>query len=390
MIPTEKRRTWAEIDLDSAAHNFHQVQAGTRAKICCVVKADAYGHGDVWLSRLYEQLGADYLAVATLEEALHLRRGGIRLPILVLGYADPACAPLLAENGITQTVFSYDYGMALAAAAEAAGVTVKVHLKLDTGMGRIGFLCRPEGAHELEQAAAVCRHPRLDAEGVFMHFAVADEGEAGKVFTEEQFAGFMQGIARLEAAGITFRLRHCANSAAIFDYPATHLDMVRAGVALYGLQPSGRLLHPPRLKPVMELCSVITHIKELAPGQSVSYGREFIADRPLRVATVPIGYADGFRRQNSRGYSLCVNGMAAPILGRVCMDQLMVDVTGVDCRVGDRVTVFGGEPPFTADALARLNDTINYEIVCDVAKRVPRAYVRDSAIIAWQDALTEV
>ncbi len=387
-IPAIKYRVWAEIDLDHATHNFNQIKACTTAKLCCVIKANAYGHGAVKLAQLYTSLGADYLAVSNIEEALQLRQHEIRLPILILGYTAPECASLLAKQGISQCVYSYDYGMALSQAATDSGVTVKIHLKMDTGMGRIGFLCRLDGKNELDQALSVSKAPGLEPEGIFMHFAVSDEGEEGRAYTDRQFACFMEAISYLEQNGVRFAIRHCANSAAIFDYPAYHLDMVRAGVVLYGLHPSEKVQNLPTLNPVMSLHSLVAHIKTVEAGQSVSYGRTYIADRCKRIATVPIGYADGFRRLNGQGrYCLAVHGNPAPIVGRVCMDQLMLDVSDIDCAVGDEVIVFGAEQPFTVDTLAALNQTINYEIVCDVGERVPRAYISNGEIMDWMDAL---
>ncbi len=386
IIPPEKYRAWAEIDLDSAAYNFGQVKSVTQSKICCVIKANAYGHGAVQLAKLYQTLGADCLAVSNIEEALQLRKNRITLPILILGYSSPRCAKLLAEHRITQCVFSHEYGTELERAAADARVTVKIHIKIDTGMGRIGFLCRHGADNELSLAAEVCRQPHLDAEGIFMHFAAADEGEGGEAYTKEQLALFIHAVDTLAADGVTFKIRHCANSAAIFDHPECHLDMVRAGIVLYGLSPSGSMRRLPELRPVMSLRSVISHIKTLRAGESVSYGRTYTALTDMRVATVPIGYADGFNRIGGQsGYCLCINGKAAPILGRVCMDQLMADVTDIDCRVGDEILVFGKKSPFTAQAMAEFNDTINYEVVCDVGKRVPRLFVKDGKILEWKD-----
>ncbi len=386
-LPATKRRAWAQIDLDHAQSNFLTIKSSLSAgtKLCCVIKANAYGHSAVRLAGLYAQLGADYLAVSNIEEALQLRHHDIHLPILILGYTPADCAGLLARYGITQCVYSYDYGMALSENAKAENVTVKIHVKLDTGMGRIGFLCRGE-CDEIDQAETVCKAPGLEPEGVFMHFAVADAGQEGSEYTRQQFAYFMDAISRLEQAGIRFRIRHCANSAAIFDYPEFHLDMVRAGIVLYGLGPSDEMRNLPELKPVMSLHSVVSHVKTLQPGQSVSYGRTYTAQQVTRVATVPIGYADGFRRRNGQGvYGLSIRGKTVPIIGRVCMDQLMVDVSGVDCAVGDEVIVFGDQRPSTVAEVARVNKTINYEIICDVGERVPRAFVKDGRIIAWKD-----
>ncbi len=389
-IPVIKKRAWVEIDLNAVEHNFKQIHNNIQNSICCVIKANAYGHGAVQLARLYQSLGADYLAVSNIEEALQLRQNQIVLPILILGYTSHDCAKLLADYNITQCVFSYEYGMSLAEKAKAENVTVKVHIKLDTGMGRIGFLCRDTSSNEIEKAIKVCKAPNLDVEGIFMHFAVADESERGELYTREQFQNFMDAIDVFKQRGVEFKIKHCANSAAIFDYPEYHLDMVRAGVVLYGLKPSEQVKHLPDLKLVMSLHSVIAHIKTVEEGQTISYGRTYKAPHTQRIATVPIGYADGFRRMNGQErYSLCINGHPVPIVGRVCMDQLMVNVTDIDCEIGDEVIVFGDNHTFTVDEIAKVNDTINYEIVCDVGERVPRAFIRDGEIIEWKDNILD-
>ncbi len=391
-IPAVKRRAWAEIDLDSAEFNFNAIKNsvskhGKGTKICCVIKANAYGHSAVQLARLYESLKADYLAVSNIEEALQLRQHKIKLPILILGYTPSECVRLLAENSITQCVYSYEYGMELSEKASEASVELTVHLKLDTGMGRIGFLCRDCADNELEKALAVAKAPSLKIEGAFTHFAVADDGKDGIEYSKQQFEHFKKAVEFLKQNGVEVEITHCANSAATFHYPEFNLDMVRVGVVLYGLKPSEKVDNLPELKTVMSLHSVISHIKLLREGQGLSYGCTFTADRDMTVATVPIGYADGFRRMNSNGYRLTVNGRPAPIIGRVCMDQLMLDVSGIDCSVGDSVTVFGSEYPSTADEIAKINGTINYEIVCNVGERVPRAFLKNGKIIGWQDSI---
>lgn len=385
-----RRRTWAEIDLDNARKNFQTIRetVGDRVKICCVIKANAYGHGAVRMASFYQKMKADFLAVSNIEEALQLRKNHIKLPILILGYTPEECAGILATNAITQAVYSYEYGKRLAECAEALGVQVKIHIKLDTGMGRIGFLCRQSAENELEQVCDVCRMNALIPEGVFTHFAVADENTDGDDFTAEQLRYFTDAIQALEEQGIHFSIRHCANSAAIFDHPESHLDMVRAGVVLYGLKPSEKMRLLPALSPVMSLKSVISHIKDIYPGETVSYGRSFLANRKTTVATVPIGYADGLWRAN--GMAECymlVNGHYAPIIGRICMDQLMLDVSEINCKVGDVVTVFGADRLCSADSIARRNGTINYEIVCAIGERVPRAFITDGKIHDWQDSI---
>ena len=385
-----RRRTWAEIDLDNAKLNYLTVKntVGNGVKICCVIKANAYGHGAVRMAEFYQQMGADYLAVSNIEEALQLREKNITVPILILGYTPEECAGLLSHYDITQTVYSYDYGKKLAAVADELGVKVRIHIKIDTGMGRIGFLCRDKEHNELDLAKEICKKSSLIAEGIFTHFAVADDNTDGDAYTSEQLACFNCAIDELERAGICFEIKHAANSAAIFDHPESHFNMVRAGIVLFGLKPSEKMRRLPELYPVMSLKSVISHIKDVYPGETVSYGRTFHANRMTTVATVPIGYADGLWRGN--GMTDCymlVGDRYAPIIGRICMDQLMLDVSEYDCKVGDVVTVFGADRTCSADAIARRNGTINYEIVCAIGERVPRAFISEGRIHDWQDSI---
>ena len=382
-----QKRTWAEIDLDAAEHNYKTIRSrlDNATKLCSVVKANGYGHGAVQLSRLYERLGADFLAVSNIEEAIQLRNADVSLPILILGYTDPRCASDLAKYHISQCVFSFEYGQVLAKNAVDQGVEVIIHIKLDTGMGRIGFQCVEED--ELEKAAEVCRLPGLRVEGIFTHFASADEGDDGREYTLGQFNKFMTAINYLEAKGISFTIRHCANSAAIFDYPEMHLDMVRAGIVLYGLQPSGVLHNPGDLQPVLTLKTIIDHIKTVQSGDCISYGREFKADHEMKVATIPIGYADGLWRANFRNHMVVeVAGKQAPIIGRVCMDQCMIDISEIpEAQINSVVTVYGITGENSVDYIADANQTINYEIVCAVGERVPRVYKKDGVTVAVVD-----
>lgn len=388
-----RERTWAEVDMDAIRHNYQAIRRTLPpdVRLCCVVKANAYGHGASKLAPLYQQLGADWFAVSNIEEALQLRRCGVTRPVLVLGYTPAACAPLLAQQDLSQCVYSLAYGRQLSEAAVAAGVTVKMHIKLDTGMGRLGFQCldTADGEDSVAAAETVCRLPGLIPEGVFTHFACADEGEAGDDCSRLQAQRFAAAVERLEQAGIAFSIRHCANSAALSEYPECRMDMVRAGIILYGLQPSQQLRQPLALQPAMSLKSVVSHVKTVSPGTTISYGGTFTAQRSMTVATVPIGYADGFWRGNgSAGMRLTVAGQPAPILGRVCMDQLMLDVTGIDgVQVGDEVTVFGTAPALTADAMAALNGTIGYEVICAVGERVPRLYTEGGQVVDVLDNL---
>ncbi len=389
-----RKRTWAEINLDHAVWNYTKIRQATSpdAKLCCIIKANGYGHNAIMLAKLYASLGADWLAVSNLEEALQLRQNDITLPILILGYTPPECAQLLATHNISQCVYSRSFGEALSQAAMSAGVRVNIHIKLDTGMGRIGFQHRGGSCSELHDALAVCKLPCLYPEGIFTHFASADEGETGADFTRKQLSCFLDAVDRFDSYDIHFALRHCANSAAIFDYPEAHLDMVRAGIVLYGLHPSQAVSNLPPLKPVMTLKSIISHIKTIAPGDTVSYGRTFTADTPRLVATVPIGYADGFWRTNANGPCyMQIRDQLFPLIGRVCMDQLMLDITDApDLTIGDIVTVFGdSDVRCTADAIAERTGTINYEVVCAVGERVPRFFLRGGDILGVSDNILQ-
>ena len=371
--------------MDALARDFQAVRESARknAMVCCVVKADAYGHGAVRMAQEFEALGADWFAVSNLEEALQLRLAGIEKPVLVLGFTPAEEAKALANHRVSQCVYSLDYARELSRHAAKAGVTVKIHVKIDTGMSRLGFyfqdINRDEGA--VREVKEACTLPGLYPEGIFTHFAVADEGGAGDAFTMRQFGCFKEMIESLLREDVSFDVRHCANSGAVFDYPLSHLDMVRAGIVIYGLYPSGDLRNRPALTPVLSLRSVVSHVKTVKPGATVSYGREFTAPGEMKVATVPIGYADGYpRRLSPGGAQVLVHGTRCPILGRICMDQLMADVSGLDgVETGDLVTLIGrdGDEEITAEELARCEGTINYEVVCGLSKRVPRVYLKN-------------
>ncbi len=378
------KRTWAEIDLDAIANNYREIRARLKpgTKMCCVVKADAYGHGAERLAQEYEALGADWFAVSNLEEALQIRRAGALKPILILGYTPPCMAAQLAQNNVAQAIVGPEYGGQLSAEAVKAGVTVRTHLQVDTGMSRVGFFYQDplRDGDSIDAMERACRLPGLEPEGIFTHFAAADEGEAGRGFTRRQFRALTGAVSRLEKRGLRFRLRHCANSAAVFDFPETQLDMVRPGIILYGLMPSAEMIHRAPLEPALSLKSTVALVKTIPEGSCVSYGRRFRAEKPTVVATVPIGYADGYLRRLSENACMLVRGRRAKIIGRVCMDQTMLDVTEIPgVRAGDTVTVIGrdGEECVSADELAGLAGTISYEIVCGVAKRVPRLYKKD-------------
>lgn len=365
-------RTWAEIDLGALAGNFAAIRSRCDQKIYAVVKADAYGHGAVACARALEKAGADGFAVSNLAEAEELREAGTSLPILILGYTPAEFAPALAKHKIAQCVFSLEYAEALNAAAEKAGVRVTAHLKLDTGMGRIGFDCRTENAPGLAGARQVLSLKNLDVTGVFAHFAVADT-PAEDAFTQQQYHRFTAAVAALESGGHKFQIKHCRNSAATLALPEETTDAVRAGIILYGLSPSGDMTLPADFQPVMALYSTVSMVKTVADGESVSYGRTYKAQGMRKIATVSAGYADGVPRLLSNKGSVLIHGKRASIVGRVCMDQFCVDVTDIeDVKMGDTVTVFG--PGVSVDEVAQAAETINYEVVCGISKRVPRVY----------------
>ncbi len=384
------KRTWAEIDLDRLRHNWETIRRVVHkdTRMMAVVKADAYGHGAVTVSRVLDSLGADCFAVSNLDEAIQLRDAGIKRPLLILSYTPPAEAATLARYGITQTVISADYAAALSAAATAANVNITVHIKIDTGMSRVGFVHHHAADRETVAAAviAAAKLPHLCAEGIFTHFASADEQD--DCFVKEQFSRFMQTVEDAAAGGVHFAVRHCANSAAIERFPEMQLDMVRPGIILYGLAPDDSWMHgllP--LQPVMQLKTVISMVKTLPAGETLSYNRTYTTARETTVATVPIGYADGYARTMSNTAHMLLHGKKVPVIGRVCMDQCMLDVSGVPARVGDIVTVFGDA--LTTEQYAAWMHTINYEAVCLIGKRVPRVYMENGEAVGYEGLLTE-
>ena len=387
------RRTWVDIDLDAIQHNLDLIRKTTgSAEVMCVVKADAYGHGVEQIALEYQRMGIKWYAVSNIEEAVELRRCGIRGDILILGYTPHNVTYLLSDYDITQAVFSEEYAEQLSSAAVKLGVRIKCHIKADTGMGRIGFNCRSDAfaADQLDPCQRVCSLPGLDVNGIFTHFAVADEGEDGEAFTRSQFNSFVSLTEKLAQRGITFRWRHCCNSGGILEYPDMHLDMVRPGIILYGLCPSSVLRNRFDLRPVMHLRSVISMVKPLEAGATVSYGRTFTAPKDMVLATAPIGYADGYPRILSNNQEVLLHGQRVPIVGRVCMDQLMLDVTGIEgVKAGDRITAFGidGDAEITVDELADKMGTVNYELICRMARRVPRVYRRGGKAITHTDYL---
>ena len=382
------RRLWAEINMDAAISNYHAIknQIGEDTKICCVIKADGYGHGAVELAKLYSELGCDYFAVSNLDEAIELRDADIKEPILILGYTPANRCEDLANYDIAQAVYGKDYALMLSSECEKASVECKIHIKCDTGMSRIGFMCQkfPRDNNSIIEIKEACDLPNLIPEGIFTHFAVADEHEEGADFTNTQYKAFMHTVSSLENMGVSFDIKHCSNSGAIVDYPEFKLDMVRAGIILYGLAPSEKLSDRLALEPIMRLKTMVSYVKEIKKGTTVSYGRTFEAERDMKIATVPVGYADGYIRAFAKDGYMFIKGQKAKIIGRICMDQTLLDVTDIeDVEIGNVCVLFGngrgGEP--TACDVASWGDTINYEIVCSVSKRVPRLYRRDGVTV---------
>ncbi|MCI7472179.1 MAG: alanine racemase [Clostridiales bacterium] len=368
-------RTWTEIDLSNLEHNYRVLRAmlPQGCRFLGVVKADAYGHGAVQVARRLETLGAEYLAVACLDEALELRQAGIHTPILILGYTPTERAEALLDHEITQTVYDLEMAQALSASATAAGKTLKIHVKADTGMSRLGWLCGGENlSAAVETMAQVCALPGLEAEGIYTHFANADGDED---YTMLQFTRFLDLLEELKDRGITFAIRHCAASAAALKFPCTHLDMVRPGIALYGHypDPSCEGLDGPGLHPVMTLKTRVASVKTVPAGTPVSYGCTHVLGRETKLAALTIGYADGLPRLCSDRLEVRIGGRRAPIVGRICMDMCMADVTGLNVAPGDEVEVFGEHLPI--EDVAALAGTVQYELLCAVSPRVHRAYL---------------
>ena len=374
--------------MDAAISNYHAIKnkIGEDTKICCVVKADGYGHGAVELAKLYSELNCDYFAVSNLDEALELRDADIKEPIVILGYTPANRCEDLSKYNISQAVYGLDYAKMLSDECVKAGVKCKIHIKCDTGMSRLGFMCQqfPRDNYSVEEIKTTCTLPNLVTEGIFTHFAVADECDEGRDFTRQQYNAFTHTVDALKKQGIAFEVTHCSNSGAILDHADMKLDMVRAGIILYGLAPSDKLKDKLNLEPIMRLKTMVSYVKEIKKGTTVSYGRTFTAQRDMKIATVPVGYADGYIRAFAKDGYMFIKGQKAKIIGRICMDQTLLDVTDIEgVEIGNVCVLFGngrgGEP--TPDDVAKWGNTINYEIVCSVSKRVPRLYRRDGVTV---------
>ena len=373
-------RAWAEIDLDAIAHNTREIRklTGSGWRLWAS-KADACGHGVLEVVRTLLDNGVTQLAVSMLDEAIQIRHMGIDVPILVSSYTDPARADEIIENRVTQTVFSLDLAQALSAAAVRLGKSAKIHVKVDTGMIRVGFM---PGHKAVRNIIEIGKMPGVILDGIFTHFASADESDSS--YTKMQFERFLNLCGELAQAGIHIPVKHVCNSAATLQYPEMHLDMVRPGIILYGLCPSKEVSGKMDLRPAMTLKANVIFVKDVDRDVCVSYGRTFRTARKSRIATVPIGYADGYTRLMSNKGRMLINGEFAPVIGRVCMDQCMLDVTDLEreVHVGDEVVIFGKQNGacISVDEIADQVGTINYELVCIIGKRIPRVYLKEGKI----------
>ena len=384
-------RVYAEIDLDAISYNMEQMKkrVGEGAKFIAVVKTDGYGHGAVPIACMLDDDPDVWgYATATLEEAVELHRAGIQKPTMVLGCVVPDQYEEMIKEEVRATVYTLDMAHEISNLARKLGKTAYFHIKIDTGMERLGFPATEESADLIGQIEKL---PNVCLEGMFTHFAKADEYD--KTFTKEQIQKFKKMIAMMEDRGVSIPVKHCSNSAGIAEIREANMDMVRAGITLYGLWPSEEVdQNSLDLKPVMELKTHVAYVKDLEAGRAISYGGTFITKRDSRIATIPVGYADGYCRGLSNTGSVLIHGKRAPICGRVCMDQFMVDVTDIpDVKIGDEVTLIGrdGDEVITMEEVGSLSGRFNYEFVCVLGKRIPRVFYRDGKRIASQEYFDE-
>lgn len=378
---TDEERVLALIDLDALEYNIKSIRKKTPegTGIIGVIKADAYGHGSVEVAQVLLENGADWFAVAVVDEGLNLRKHGINAPILLLGYTPELRFEDVINNGFIQTMYSYEMAEKLSKTAVRLGKTAVVHIKIDTGMGRIGYRVNDEAADEIVR---ISKLPGIEVNGMFTHFAASDE--ADKAYTNMQFERFMKMDKMLKDRGLNIPIRHAANSAAIMDIDSMMLNMVRPGIILYGAYPSDEVIKENLdLRPVMSIKTHVSFVKEVEKGDCISYGRTYTAPDKRKIATIPVGYADGFIRAYAKEGKVLIKGKFAPIVGRICMDQFMVDVTDIDdVKINDEVVLMGtqGENSITADDIAKALNTINYEVFCTLSKRVPRQYIRNGKV----------
>ncbi len=379
-------RVCVTIDLDAIYNNVVNLKKNLKegTNVIAVIKTDGYGHGAVPIAYTIDELVSAY-AVATIDEAINLRENGIKKPIYVIGYTHDSQMERVVENDVRPTVFTMESAIAASRAAEKLDKTVKLHIKIDTGMSRIGFKDDSESIITIKKISML---ENVKIEGIFTHFATADETDKSK--TLKQLDRFIDFINELEKENIHIPVKHCSNSAAMMEINSANMDAVRAGIAIYGLYPSEEVdKNMAKLMPALELKSHVIYVKDIDPGTEVSYGGTFVADKKMKIATIPVGYGDGYRRSlSNKGYVL-IRGSKAKILGRVCMDQFMVDVSDIDgVSLGDEVILIGksGKEEITAEKMAELaGDTFNYEIVCDLGKRMPRVFYRNGRIVCTKD-----
>lgn len=380
-------RVYARIDLDAIASNVEQMKQNLSAntQIMAVIKADGYGHGAIQIAQMLEQV--DYIwgfAVATLDEAVVLKKEGIQKPILVLGCVFPDQYLEMLKHDIRMNIYTEEMAKAISTLAVKENKTVYMHIKLDTGMGRLGFTISEE---TIKSVLRISRMQNVCMEGIFTHFAKADERD--KSYTQKQMQDFQWMAKELQNNGVYFQFVHCANSAAIIDMPEHGMDLARAGISTYGLYPSDEVCKEHVvLKPALELKSHVAFVKEIEAGVSISYGGTFVSEKKMRIAIIPVGYADGYPRSLSNKGHVLIRGKKAPIIGRICMDQFMVDVTDIEgVCFGDDATLIGkdGNETITVEDLSELSGRFNYEFVCDLGKRIPRVFLRNGKITGQVD-----
>ena len=384
-----RRAVWAQIDLDAAAHNMRQIRkhVGPDVKIAAVVKANAYGHGSVELAKTFAENGADCFAVSSLDEAVELRRyAHIDKEIFILGHTDARRTEELLTYDIEPAVFNLKNAEFFSQEAQRLGKTLRVHIAVDTGMSRVGFQVNEFSVSEIKAIAALTN---IEIRGMFTHFAVSDIKD--KTFTREQYGHFRWMCKRMEEEGIHIALRHCCNSAAALELPEYYCDMVRPGIIMYGCEPSPDVdIKPYDLRPVMSLRCCIAHVKLIDAGATVSYGRHYTAPSRRKIATLPVGYADGYSRILSGKVDVLYHGHRVPQVGAICMDQCMIDVSGeANVHAGDEVVLFGrqGDSFIPIEEIAAACGTINYEIMCDISRRVPRVYMKNGKVVGREEYL---
>lgn len=379
------RATWAEINIKNLKQNYKNIKKLLKedTKICGVIKANAYGHGSIQIAKALVDEGADYLAIATLEEGIELRNNDIKLPILCLGYIQEECFDLALQNDIDITIYSKESAQSLNKVSKQKNKKARVHIKLDTGMSRLGFQINDETVDIIE---SICVYSNLDIVGIYSHFAMSDEKD--KTFTNMQFNKFKYIIDELENRGIKIPIKHICNSAGIIDCPNYHLDMVRSGIILYGHYPSDDVMKDRLdLRPVMTLKTTVSNIKTVNPNTGISYGQKYRTNDFTKIATVPIGYADGFTRMLNESANMKIKDKLVPVVGRICMDQCMLQVDGLDIRIGDEVKIFGEDADIKIERIANSLNTINYEVLCMISRRIPRVYLEGNTVLHILDYL---